>query len=121
MTLDWLLESQPAPRVVKIDVEGAELEVLNGGRRLFETVRPVVLCEVIPSSERAVTRFLESRDYQIFDGETPAQTDCRCQWPRGAPWRFRREPRRGGFGRRAARCQIFEPLAQPARESHTCK
>ncbi len=76
VTLDWLLEQQPAPRVVKIDVEGAELEVLLGGRRLFETVRPVVLCEVIPSSERAVTRFLESHDYQIFDGETKA-TDRR--------------------------------------------
>jgi FkbM family methyltransferase len=72
VTLDWLLDSLPAPRVIKIDVEGAELEVLEGGRRLFEKVRPVVLCEVIPSSEQAVTRFLESRDYQIYDGETPA-------------------------------------------------
>jgi FkbM family methyltransferase len=83
VTLDWLLERQPAPRVVKIDVEGAELEVLHGGRRLFETVRPIVLCEVIPSSERAVTRFLESRDYQIFDGETPAPN--RLPLP-VAPW-----------------------------------
>ncbi len=71
VTLDWLLESVPAPAVVKIDVEGAELEVLTGAHRLLETVRPVLLCEVIPDSAAAVTEFLESHDYQMFDGETP--------------------------------------------------
>ncbi len=69
VTLDWLLESLPAPSVVKIDVEGAELEVLKGAHRLFETVRPVVLCEVIPASEPGVTDFFKDHDYQIFDGE----------------------------------------------------
>ena len=46
------------------------MEVLKGSERLFESVRPVVLCEVIPASERAVTAFLQSYDYQILDGET---------------------------------------------------
>jgi FkbM family methyltransferase len=83
VTLDWLLESLAPPSVVKIDVEGAEMEVLEGAKRLFETVRPVVLCEVIPSSEHKVTEFLESHDYQIFDGETPAPH----RQPLGtAPW-----------------------------------
>jgi FkbM family methyltransferase len=71
VTLDWLMESLPAPSVVKIDVEGAELEVFKGAHRLFETVRPVVLCEVIPASERGVTEFLKAHDYRIFDGEYP--------------------------------------------------
>jgi hypothetical protein len=52
--------------------EEAEMEVLRGAKRLFATVRPIVFCEVIPSSEAMVTRFLESHDYRIFDGETPA-------------------------------------------------
>jgi FkbM family methyltransferase len=71
VTLDWLLESLPAPAVVKIDVEGAELEVLKGANRLFETVRPIVLCEVIPVSEPGVTEFLMAHDYRIYDGEFP--------------------------------------------------
>jgi hypothetical protein len=83
VTLDWLLESLAPPSVVKIDVEGAEMEVLRGAKRLFETARPIVLCEVIPSGEAMVTRFFESHDYQIFDGETPAPQ----RQPLGtAPW-----------------------------------
>jgi FkbM family methyltransferase len=83
VTLDWLMESLPAPSVVKIDVEGAELEVLKGSRRLFETVRPVVFCEVIPPSEAGVTEFFKAHNYQIYNGENPA-------WERqpllAAPW-----------------------------------
>lgn len=69
VSLDWLMDRLPAPAVVKIDVEGAELEVLKGASRLFETIRPIVLCEVIPASEREVTAFLRAHDYLIFDGE----------------------------------------------------
>jgi len=72
LTLDWLLEFAPAPSVIKIDVEGAELEVFRGARKLFETGRPVVLCEVIPETAPAVTEFLASHGYRIFDGETPS-------------------------------------------------
>ncbi len=73
VTLEWLMESLPAPSLLKIDVEGAELEVLRGASRLFETVRPVVLCEVIPASEPGVTEFFKDHGYQIFDGELPVQ------------------------------------------------
>jgi len=71
LTLDWLLEFAPAPAVIKIDVEGAEMEVLQGACKLFDTCRPVVLCEVIPDTAPAVTEFLSSRNYRIFDGQTP--------------------------------------------------
>ena len=39
--------------------------------KLFDTCRPVVLCEVIPDTAPAVTEFLSSRNYRIFDGQTP--------------------------------------------------
>jgi FkbM family methyltransferase len=83
VTLDWLLQQLPHPSVVKIDVEGAEMEVLKGSERLFESVRPVVLCEVIPASERAVTAFLQSYNYQILDGEMQASNRKPLQT---APW-----------------------------------
>jgi FkbM family methyltransferase len=83
VTLDWLLESCPPPSVLKIDVEGAELEVLGGARQLFERVRPIVLCEVIPDTADAVTAFFTSYDYRLFDGETAAS--LRAPLP-SAPW-----------------------------------
>jgi FkbM family methyltransferase len=36
----------PAPNVVKIDVEGAELEVIGGLHETFATARPVLICEL---------------------------------------------------------------------------
>jgi FkbM family methyltransferase len=93
LTLDWLLESAPAPSVLKVDVEGAELEVLHGARRLFETTRPILLCEVIPDNAEAVTGFLSSYDYQILDGETASSQ--RRALPR-APWSTIARPRLRG-------------------------
>ncbi len=72
MTLDWLREQVPVPDVLKIDTEGAELEVLHGARNLFESARPVVLCEVSSERAAAVTEFLASFGYRLFDGELPA-------------------------------------------------
>jgi FkbM family methyltransferase len=46
ITLDALMaESGQPPDVVKIDVEGAELSVIRGGRRLFHEHRPILVVE----------------------------------------------------------------------------
>jgi FkbM family methyltransferase len=39
-----------APRVIKIDVEGAELAVLQGGRSLLAAARPIVIFEHVPDA-----------------------------------------------------------------------
>ena len=51
---DDLLESH-ASRItlIKIDVEGGELEVLRGLRRTLEQHRPAVICEVLPVYDEA--------------------------------------------------------------------
>jgi len=71
--IDLLLDFGPPPAVVKIDVEGAELEVLQGASRLLATYRPLLICEVIPRTGPAVTELLSRLGYRIYDGETPPQ------------------------------------------------
>jgi FkbM family methyltransferase len=45
-TLDEEVQRFPAPNVIKIDVEGAELHVLQGAERLLQERRPVLLVEL---------------------------------------------------------------------------
>lgn len=67
VTIDWLLDWRPAPHVLKIDVEGAEALVLEGGTRLLSEVRPVILCEVFSTSVEKVTGILKAHDYSLYD------------------------------------------------------
>jgi len=68
-SLDNLLEHFPAPHLVKIDVEGAEALVLQGGARLLEKIRPAIYCEVQKESQTEVTRLLRQHSYKLWDGE----------------------------------------------------
>ncbi len=83
VSLDWLAERLPAPDVVKIDVEGAELEVLEGARMLLQTKCPVVLCEVGEERSAGVTELLHGAGYRIFDGECPRERRAELAH---APW-----------------------------------
>jgi len=69
LSLDWLSEKYPLPDVLKIDVEGAELEVLRGAEALFEKRRPLLLCEISGQASPEVTRLLVSKGYRLYDGE----------------------------------------------------
>jgi FkbM family methyltransferase len=68
-TLDWVLERFPAPTVLKIDVEGAEAEVLKGAERLLSEAQPCVLCEVGEQNSDAVTEYLRAYGYLLFDAD----------------------------------------------------
>lgn len=68
--LDMLLGELRAPSVVKIDVEGFELEVLKGAERLLSEVRPILLMEIHPpqlhlsgGDEKMLFSLLESYRY----------------------------------------------------------
>jgi len=67
ITLDWLLERRRKPDVLKIDVEGAELAVLEGARHLLRTHRPRLLLEVYEPSADAITALLHGLGYELFD------------------------------------------------------
>jgi FkbM family methyltransferase len=67
VTLDWLLERFPAPNVLKIDVEGAELQALSQAQRLLAQVRPVILCEVRERHTEAISELLHAHSYTLYD------------------------------------------------------
>jgi len=66
MTLDAFAENQPLPTMVKIDVEGAEVEVLKGAQKVTSQTRPALLLEV---HHLQAATFLEDqlqqKDYRI--------------------------------------------------------
>ena len=75
VSLDELVFSDqlPAPSFIKIDVEGGELGVLNGAKRILSTHRPVVIFEANESSARfgydredLLSLFCECGDYKFF-------------------------------------------------------
>ena len=56
----------PLPKLLKIDVEAAESEVLKGASYLFHTHAPLLLCEIHnTSNEAAVCTWLKQRKYQV--------------------------------------------------------
>jgi FkbM family methyltransferase len=71
LTLDELLEWFPRPDLVKIDVEGAELECLLGAGALLAGARPVLLCEVSREHAAAVGKLLAEAGYILYDAEQP--------------------------------------------------
>ncbi len=70
IALDWLLEQVARPDVLKIDVEGAESNVLRGAQRVLAEAQPVVLIEVYEDSRAAVTEILLRNNYKLYDWDS---------------------------------------------------
>jgi FkbM family methyltransferase len=63
-TLDDFAREHAAPNLVKIDVEGAESDVLKGSEMVFTESRPHLLCEVHdPGNASLVEAWLTARGY----------------------------------------------------------
>jgi FkbM family methyltransferase len=73
VSLDWLAQQIPAPQVIKIDTEGAELRVLRGGYDLLTRHHPIVLCEVGADNADAVSRLLADCGYELHDADAPGR------------------------------------------------
>jgi len=67
VTLDWLGEHYPAPHVIKIDVDGGERAVLEGGQGLLRTHRPAILIEVYERNADFVSAYLHEHEYTLYD------------------------------------------------------
>jgi FkbM family methyltransferase len=74
VSLDTFVEAGNArlPNVIKIDVEGAELEVLKGARRVLTSARPIIFVATHGQDvHRACCSFLSSMGYSV----APIDTD----------------------------------------------
>jgi hypothetical protein len=68
VSLDDFIQSAPRPTAIKCDVEGAELEVLKGARRILSESRPWILCEMhSPENDRDARKFLAELGYSITE------------------------------------------------------
>lgn len=66
LSIDDLAEQTFAPELLKIDIEGGELDALNGATRVLELVRPDLLIEVHTAElEQQCMLLLHDLDYQL--------------------------------------------------------
>ncbi|HEX3859087.1 MAG TPA: FkbM family methyltransferase [Pseudolabrys sp.] len=65
MTIDML--NFPRVDLIKIDVEGMELEALDGGRKTIETCQPIILVESIKAGRDQLRAWLETQGYKVIE------------------------------------------------------
>lgn len=68
VTLDSLLDHFLPPTLIKIDVEGAEADVLCGASRVLREARPFIYLETIDETHGACETLLAEHDYTLTKG-----------------------------------------------------
>jgi FkbM family methyltransferase len=69
MRIDTLAKTLAPPTVLKIDVEGAEIDVLEGGEATISKCRPTILIEGPSELWDPMQVFFERHRYTMLDGE----------------------------------------------------
>jgi hypothetical protein len=64
---DFVLQGNRPPSLIKIDVEGFELSVLQGAQNTLARVRPLVICEVRKDAWTPLSSFMSSVGYEARD------------------------------------------------------
>jgi FkbM family methyltransferase len=77
MRIDTLSGSLDPPSVIKIDVEGAEMQVLEGGVATISKYRPTILIEGPKELWDQMGAFFRKHDYVILDGASEHQIPLR--------------------------------------------
>jgi len=74
MRIDTLSKYLAPPTVLKIDVEGAEVEVLEGASATIDKYRPILLVEGPQELWKPLQAFFERHDYVMLDGSVDDKT-----------------------------------------------
>ncbi len=76
ITLDWLLNHYPKPDILKVDVEGVEVQLFNGAKRVLSESRPIILCEVSAEINSSITALFKNHSYLLFDADSISTGYC---------------------------------------------
>lgn len=87
-TLDSVVSDDKTPSLIKIDVEGHELEVLQGGRNTLSEAKPLLIIESFPPKQLTVLSLLEKLGYNSMDADrhtsiNPRTTNLFAWHPQG--------------------------------------
>jgi FkbM family methyltransferase len=68
-TLDSVVRQDRTPSLIKIDVEGHEIEVLEGGKNILSKVKPLLIIESFPPKQSTVLSLLGELGYHSMDAD----------------------------------------------------
>ena len=71
-TLDSVVRQDRSPSLIKIDVEGHEVEVLQGARNTLSEAKPLMIIESFPPKQSTVLSLLDELGYQSMDADRHA-------------------------------------------------
>ena len=87
-TLDSVVRQDSSPSLIKIDVEGHEVEVLQGGRNTLSEAKPLLIIESFPPKQSTVLSLLDELGYRYIDADhhtsmNPKTTNLFAWHPQG--------------------------------------
>jgi FkbM family methyltransferase len=87
-TIDSIVKDDKTPSLIKIDVEGHEVEVLQGGRNTLIEAKPLLIIESFPPKLQTVLSLLHEIGYRSLDADrhafiSPKTTNLFAWHPQG--------------------------------------
>jgi len=87
-TLDSVVLSGKTPSLIKIDVEGHEIEVLQGGKDMLSKIKPLFIFESFPPKQAIAVSLLKEYGYKLIDADlhlsvSPKTTNLFAWHPKG--------------------------------------
>ena len=68
--LDSLIDEDKIPSLVKIDVEGHEVQALEGACSILSKRKPLLIIESFPPNREKTIELLNAHEYKFFDADT---------------------------------------------------